>query len=93
RSRYGATAKLRLGGKYNSPTLSISWTNNDYDLGEDSEGNKINFTDNIFKVLFRFGAPGNPFNQVNNKRRLRRKRNNLIDRLWRQRRKLNPVAE
>ncbi|MGD1911591.1 MAG: hypothetical protein ACFB2X_12230 [Rivularia sp. (in: cyanobacteria)] len=93
RSRYGATAKLRLGGKYNSPTLSISWTNNDYDLGEDSEGNKINFTDNIFKVLFRFGGPGNPFNQVNNKRRLRRKRNNLIDRLWRQRRKLNPVTE
>ncbi|MEM9923451.1 MAG: hypothetical protein AAF915_06840 [Cyanobacteria bacterium P01_D01_bin.50] len=93
RSRYGATAKLRLGGKYNSPTLSVSWTNNDYDLGEDSEGNKINFTDNIFKVLFRFGAPGNPFNQVNNKRRLRRKRNNLIDRLWRQRRKLNPVTE
>lgn len=93
RSRYGATAKLRLGGKYNSPTLSVSWTNNDYDLGEDSEGDQISFTDNIFKVLFRFGAPGNPFNQVNNKRRLRRKRNNLIDRLWRERRKPNPVAE
>ncbi len=83
RSRYGATAKLRLGNKYNSPTLSVSWTNNDYDLGQDSNGNIITFTDNIFKVLLRFGAPGNPFNQVNHKRRLQRKRNNLINQLRR----------
>lgn len=83
RSRYGATAKLRLGSKYNSPTISLSWTNNFYDLGQDSEGIKLKFTDNIFKVLFRIGSPGNPFNKVDNKRILRRKRKNLIDRLLR----------
>ncbi|MEO1559194.1 MAG: hypothetical protein AAFS12_06005, partial [Cyanobacteria bacterium J06632_19] len=82
-SRYGAAAKLRLGGKYNSPTLSFSWTNNFYDLGEDSEGIKLRFTDNIFKVLFRIGSPRNPFKKIDNKRILRRKRKNLIDRLRR----------
>lgn len=83
RSRYGATAKLRLGGKYNSPTLSLSWINNDYNLGQDSEGIKLRFTDNVFKVLFRIGSPGNPFKKVDNKRILRRRRKNLIDRLLR----------
>ncbi|BAY86676.1 hypothetical protein NIES267_61870 [Calothrix parasitica NIES-267] len=83
RSRYGATAQLRLGGKYNSPTLSLSWINNDYDLGQDSDGIKLRFTDNVFKVLFRIGGVGNPFNKVDNKRILRRKRKNLIDRLLR----------
>ncbi|WP_157229334.1 hypothetical protein [Rivularia sp. PCC 7116] len=83
RSRYGATAKLRLGRKYNSPTMSVSWTNNYYDLGKDSQGIKLGFTDNIFQVLFRFGAPGNPFDKVDNKQILRRKRKNLIDRLLR----------
>jgi len=83
RSRYGATAKLRLGSKYNSPTVSLSWINNDYDLGQDSEGIKLRFTDNVFKVLFRIGSPGNPFNKVDNKRRLRRERKKLIDRLRR----------
>ncbi|MGB3653679.1 MAG: hypothetical protein WBA41_21025 [Rivularia sp. (in: cyanobacteria)] len=82
-SRYGATAKLRLGSKYNSPTMSLSWTNNYYDLGKDSEGIKLRFTDNVFKVLFRFGSPGNPFNKVDNKRILRRNRKNLIERLRR----------
>ncbi|MGB6300541.1 MAG: hypothetical protein WBF90_30810 [Rivularia sp. (in: cyanobacteria)] len=82
-SRYGATAKLRLGSKYNSPTISLSWTNNYYDLGKDSEGIKLRFTDNIFKVLFRIGSPGNPFNKIDNKRILRRKRKDLIDRLLR----------
>ena len=60
RSRYGATAKLRLGGKYNSPTLSLSWTNNFYDLGKNSEGIKLRFTDNVFKVLFRIGKSRKP---------------------------------
>ncbi|MGB3641802.1 MAG: hypothetical protein WBA39_30130, partial [Rivularia sp. (in: cyanobacteria)] len=82
-SRYGATAKLRLGGKYNSPTMSLSWTNNFYDLGQDSEGIKLRFTDNVFKVLFRIGGRGNPFNKIDNKRILRRRRRNLIDRLLR----------
>ncbi|MGB3757378.1 MAG: hypothetical protein WBA07_13540 [Rivularia sp. (in: cyanobacteria)] len=81
--RYGATAKLRLGGKYNSPTVSLSWSNNYYDLGKDSEGIKLRFTDNVFKVLFRFGSPGNPFNKVDNKQILRRNRKNLIERLRR----------
>ena len=83
RSRYGAAAQLRLGGKYNSPTISLSWTNNFYDLGKDSEGIKLHFTDNIFQVLFRIGSPGNPFQKVDNKRILQRKRKNLIDRLLR----------
>ncbi len=82
-SRYGATAKLRLGSKYNSPTISLSWTNNYYDLGKDSEGIKLRFTDNVFKVLFRVGAPGNPFNKVDTNRVLRRNRKNLIERLRR----------
>ena len=83
RSRYGATAKLRLGGKYNSPTLSLSWINNDYDLGQDSEGIKLNFTDNVFKVLFRIGSPGDPFKKIDKNQILRRKRKDLIDRLLR----------
>lgn len=82
-SRYGATAKLRLGSKYNSPTISLSWKNNFYDLGQDSQGIKLRFTDNIFKVLFRIGGQGNPFNKIDNKRNLRRKRRNLINRLRR----------
>ncbi|MEL6459309.1 MAG: hypothetical protein AAFQ91_13780 [Cyanobacteria bacterium J06621_15] len=85
RSRYGASAKLRFGSKYNSPTLSLSWINNDYDLGQDSEGIKLNFTDNVFKVLFRIGSPGNPFNKVDKNKILRRKRKNLIDRLLKRR--------
>ena len=74
---------IPLGGKYNSPTISLSWTNNFYDLGKDSEGIKLHFTDNIFQVLFRIGSPGNPFQKVDNKRILQRKRKNLIDRLLR----------
>ncbi len=87
-SRYGATAKLRLGGKYNSPTMSLSWTNNYYDLGKDSEGIKLRFTDNVFKVLFRFGSPGNPFKRVDNKRILRRNRKKLIDGLLREKKRI-----
>lgn len=83
-ARYGATAKLRFGSTYNSPTLSLSWTNNFYDLGQDSEGIKLRFTDNVFKVLFRIGSPGNPFNKVDNKTILRKRRRNLIERLLRE---------
>ncbi|MEM6753995.1 MAG: hypothetical protein AAF630_13585, partial [Cyanobacteria bacterium P01_C01_bin.38] len=87
-ARYGATAKLRFGSKYNNPTISLSWTNNFYDLGQDSEGIKLKFTDNIFKVLFRFGSPGNPFNKADKKQIIRRERKKLIDRLRRAKSKI-----
>ncbi|MEC4880372.1 MAG: hypothetical protein SAL70_03345 [Scytonema sp. PMC 1070.18] len=56
RSRYGASAQLRLGKNYNSPTLSIGWSNNEYNVGRDST-----ITDNVFTVLFKIGEPSNPF--------------------------------
>ena len=92
RSRYGATAKLRLGKKYNSPTVSISWKNNDYDLGQDTDGSTISFTDNIFKVLFRFGEPASPFEKAN-KQYSRQQTNGIIDKLQRGRRQPNPVSK
>lgn len=79
RSRYGATAKLRLGSKYNSPTISVSWSNMDYDLGKDANSKQITFNNNRFKVLFRFGRPGNSFNKIDKNKRLQRKRKKLID--------------
>jgi hypothetical protein len=56
RSRYGASAQLRLGKNYNSPTLSVGWSNNEYDFGSDST-----ITDNVFTVLFKIGEPSHPF--------------------------------
>jgi len=59
RSPFGASAELRLGKNYNSPTLTFSWSNSEYNLGADN----LKFTDNAFTLLFRFGEPNNPFNQ------------------------------
>ncbi|MEH1789140.1 MAG: hypothetical protein V7L23_27065 [Nostoc sp.] len=63
RSRYGSTVQWKLGRDYNSPTLNLSWTNNEYNYGTDSAGNNFNITDNVFTVLFKVGSPRNPFDQ------------------------------
>ncbi|MDZ8223579.1 hypothetical protein [Nostoc sp. ChiVER01] len=63
RSRYGARAQWKMGKQYNSPTLSLSWSNNDYDYGRDLVGNNFNVTENVFTVLFKLGDPPNPFDQ------------------------------
>ena len=55
RSLYGASVTWRLNNKYNSPTLSLSWQNQEYDYGKDPFGNNLVITDNTFTVLFRVG--------------------------------------
>ncbi|MGD1712918.1 hypothetical protein [Dapis sp. BLCC M172] len=55
RSVYGASLTWRLNNKYNSPTLSLSWKNQEYDYGQDPFGNNLTITDNTFTVLFRVG--------------------------------------
>ncbi|MGL6139662.1 MAG: hypothetical protein ACRC2M_20375, partial [Planktothrix sp.] len=61
RSLYGAGVIWKLKNKYNSPTLSFNWQNQEYDYGNDVFGNKLLVNDNIFTVLFRVGRPANPF--------------------------------
>lgn len=61
RSPYGASVIWQLENKYNSPTLSVNWRNQEYDYGDDVFGNNLLVNDNIFTVLFRVGHPGNPF--------------------------------
>ncbi|WP_009630517.1 hypothetical protein [Synechocystis sp. PCC 7509] len=61
RSRYGASANLRLGKSYNSPSLIFRWTNNEYDFGNDPVGRELLTTDNVFSVVFKLGQPSNPF--------------------------------
>ncbi|WP_375471722.1 hypothetical protein [uncultured Nostoc sp.] len=88
RSRYGASAQWRMGKQYNSPTLSLSWTNNEYDYGRDSAGNNFNVSDNVFTVLFKFGNPPNPFDQQTAER-LRRGINEGVEQLQIQRNRQN----
>lgn len=57
RSRYGANASLRLGKSYNHPTLTLGWTNNEYQFE-----NGFTQSDNVVTLLFRLGEPANPFN-------------------------------
>lgn len=57
RSLYGASATWRLNNKNNSPTLSLSWQNQEYDYGNDPFGNNLIVTDNTFTVVFRIGKP------------------------------------
>ncbi|KOP25541.1 hypothetical protein AMR41_14590 [Hapalosiphon sp. MRB220] len=92
-TQYGATAQLRFGKDYNSPTLSFSWTNNDYDLGRDPDDRtKIHLNDNVYKILFRLGAPSNPFDQVTAER-LRQQINNGVQDLQRERNRENPQQQ
>ncbi|GAX34638.1 hypothetical protein [Nodularia sp. NIES-3585] len=53
RSVYGAGARFRLGTNQNSPTLNLSWRNNEYDYGRDSADNELKINENIFTVLLR----------------------------------------
>ncbi|MGM3308979.1 hypothetical protein ACSQ6I_23865 [Anabaena sp. WFMT] len=53
RSVYGAGARLRLGTNQNSPTLNLSWRNNEYDYGTDRAGNELKINENIFTVFLR----------------------------------------
>ncbi|MBW4574736.1 MAG: hypothetical protein KME08_05570 [Aphanothece sp. CMT-3BRIN-NPC111] len=61
RTRYGASAQLRLGNAYNSPTLSLNYTNYEYDYGSDPFGRELQTTEDVFRILFRFGEPAQPF--------------------------------
>ncbi|MEA5515652.1 hypothetical protein [Nodularia sp. UHCC 0506] len=53
RSVYGAGARFRLGTNPNSPTLNLSWQNNQYDYGRDSADNELKINENIFTVFLR----------------------------------------
>ncbi|WP_094674343.1 hypothetical protein [Hydrocoleum sp. CS-953] len=46
RSLYGGSLTWRLNNKNNSPTLSLSWKNQEYDYGQDPFGNNLIITDN-----------------------------------------------
>ncbi|WP_019507252.1 hypothetical protein [Pleurocapsa sp. PCC 7319] len=72
RSRYGANASLRLGKSYNHPTLTLGWTNNEYQF-EDG----FTQSDNIFTVLFRIGEPPNPFDATTAEKLRRQEKNNF----------------
>ena len=56
RSRYGANASVRFNKNYNSPTLILGWSNNEYEYS-----NGFTQSDNIFTILVRMGRPPNPF--------------------------------
>jgi hypothetical protein len=61
RSLWGLGINWQLQNKYNSPTLSLSWQNQEYDYGQDNFGNDLLVTDNVFTIFLRFGSPLNPF--------------------------------
>ena len=56
RSRFGASARWKLGDKQNSPILSFGWNNNEYNLGSDPLGNKLGATDNVFSIMLKFAG-------------------------------------
>ncbi|GAX36129.1 hypothetical protein [Nodularia sp. NIES-3585] len=84
RSRYGTRAQLKLGNDYNSPSLSLSWNNNEYDFGRDANGNDFSITNNVFRILFKIGDPANPFDPQTAER-LRRGVDQGIEQLQRER--------
>ncbi|MFK0730046.1 MAG: hypothetical protein ACFKPT_14130 [Gloeotrichia echinulata GP01] len=53
RSVYGAGARFILGDNQNSPILSLSWKNNEYDYGKDISGNQLGTNENVFTVLLK----------------------------------------
>lgn len=61
RSLYGASIIWQLNNQPNSPTLSFSWQNQQYDYGIDVFGKNLLVNDNVFTILFRIGSPPNPF--------------------------------
>ncbi|MBL1178677.1 hypothetical protein [Pantanalinema sp. GBBB05] len=58
---YGVLAQYRFGDGYNSPTISLSWNRESYSLGVDQFDRPLSGQNNVFLVLFRFGAPAQPF--------------------------------
>ena len=68
RSPYGVSAQFRLGRQYNSPTLSFTWSNNEYNFGVDSLGRELHTSNNVFALTFRMGEPVNPFDAERAKR-------------------------
>jgi hypothetical protein len=68
RSRFGISAQFRLGRQYNSPTLSVSWSNNEYNFGVDSIGRELHTSNNVFSLTFKMGEPVNPFDAERAKR-------------------------
>lgn len=55
RSLYGANASLRLGKEYNSPSLSLGWSNTEYRFN-----NGFTQSDNVFTMVLRVVQPSNP---------------------------------
>ncbi len=84
RSRYGTRAQLKLGNDYNSPSLSLSWNNNEYNFGRDADGNGFSISNNVFRILFKMGEPANPFDQQTAER-LRRGVDQGVEQLQRER--------
>jgi hypothetical protein len=68
RSLFGVSAQFRLGRQYNSPTLSLSWSNNEYNFGVDSIGRELHTSNNVFTLTFKMGEPVNPFDAERAKR-------------------------
>jgi hypothetical protein len=68
RSLFGVSAQFRLGHQYNSPTLSLSWSNNEYNFGVDSIGRELHTSNNVFALTFKMGEPDNPFDAEQAKR-------------------------
>jgi hypothetical protein len=68
RSLLGISAQFRLGRQYNSPTLSLSWSNNEYNFGVDSIGRELRTSNNVFSLTFKMGDPPNPFDAERAKR-------------------------
>lgn len=52
-SPFGLGAQFKLGNNKNSPTLSLSWNNNESNLGLDPGGNKLSISNNTFSILLR----------------------------------------
>lgn len=80
RSRYGASANVRLGRSYNSPSLIFSWANNEYDFGSDPAGRELLTTDDVFSVVLKIGQPSNPFDAETSER-IRQETDQYLQRL------------
>jgi hypothetical protein len=65
KSTMGASTSWRMGNDPNSPTLSLSWNRNEIDFARGNSTPINNYSDNVFGIYFRFGAPGNPFQAAN----------------------------
>ncbi|MFH7026837.1 MAG: hypothetical protein ACHBN1_15855 [Heteroscytonema crispum UTEX LB 1556] len=53
RSRYGIGAQFQLDNNKKSPILSLSWNNNEYNLGFDSGKNNLGVSNNSFMVFLK----------------------------------------